>query len=397
MSREEIKRQTNGGWRLTVRTVDGDRRNIKLNRSTTAKDALKFKTTVLELVQSTRFGQDYTPKQIAWMKDLDEKLAKKVQRLGIAFDFENVPTEEEKEIPTISSYIDEMLKRSAVGDTTANKLELLGQLLIEKFGEEKRLDEITKGDALEFQNWLYSVKGLAKNSTVRRYIGYARQIWHDAISFEIVKVNPFVQKKIVARVVTNKERHYYITPETRRQLYAVIPDGIWRLRFVLLAYAGLRSPSEINSLRWQDIDWEKGEMTIRSSKTAHHENRGVRTMPILKEVEVELDRAWDSLEEGANNEFVLPRISHNVLTRHVKRWIGQIGQDLWPQLLINFRRSAVTDQHLQGIPPHLLDAWFGHSAGISKECYRMDTEEAKKMLTDQPSRLESEEEKVRQV
>ena len=214
MSREEIKRQTNGGWRLTVRTVDGDRRNIKLNRSTTAKDALKFKTTVLELVQSTRFGQDYTPKQIAWMKDLDEKLAKKVQRLGIAFDFENVPTEEEKEIPTISSYIDEMLKRSAVGDTTANKLELLGQLLIEKFGEEKRLDEITKGDALEFQNWLYSVKGLAKNSTVRRYIGYARQIWHDAISFEIVKVNPFVQKKIVARVVTNKERHYYITPET---------------------------------------------------------------------------------------------------------------------------------------------------------------------------------------
>ena len=45
---------------------------------------------------------------------------------------------------------------------------------------------------------------------------------------------------------------------------------------------------------------------------------------------------------------------------------------LWPQLLINFRRSAVTEA-CDYLPSHVVAAYFGHSEAISYANYRMTT------------------------
>lgn len=78
----EVKRQADRGWRFTVRDVNGKRRNVKLNKNTTKKDAQNFKTMVLELVQTARFGQHFSPAQKDWFGSLDEKLAKKSNAWG---------------------------------------------------------------------------------------------------------------------------------------------------------------------------------------------------------------------------------------------------------------------------------------------------------------------------
>jgi len=49
--------------------------------------------------------------------------------------------------------------------------------------------------------------------------------------------------------------------------------------------AGLRCPSEHLGLRWADLDWGRGRMTVHSPKTEHHRGKATREMPIFQELE----------------------------------------------------------------------------------------------------------------
>jgi integrase len=62
------------------------------------------------------------------------------------------------------------------------------------------------------------------------------------------------------------------------------PDVEWRLIIALSRYAGLRIPSELLSLRWNDVDLPGGRMTIRSSKTEHHKGGGIRICSLTSQV-----------------------------------------------------------------------------------------------------------------
>jgi hypothetical protein len=68
----------------------------------------------------------------------------------------------------------------------------------------------------------------------------------------------------------------------------------------------------------------------------------------------------------------VPIITHTSLTKRVKQWIGAAGLELWPQMLVNFRRSAVTDA-CSYLPSHVVAAYFGHCEAISYANYRMTT------------------------
>ena len=54
------------------------------------------------------------------------------------------------------------------------------------------------------------------------------------------------------------------------------PGVFWRLVIALGCYAGLRIPSEVASLKWDDIALYTGRLTVRSPKTAQHDGHAVR-------------------------------------------------------------------------------------------------------------------------
>ena len=68
------------------------------------------------------------------------------------------------------------------------------------------------------------------------------------------------------------------------------------------------------------------------------------------------------------------------------RWLGRAGIEVWPQLFVNFRRSAVTDA-CNVLPSHVVAAYFGHSEAISMANYRMQTATHAEAFASAPSML----------
>lgn len=370
--------------RCQVTGTDGVRRNFKFS-DVTRKDTLEgYKRKLKSLVLAKKLG-DIPPQDMNWISDQDDSMKARLVTLGVIEVANSKP--KRKPLPTIAEWIEEVLKLKQ-DPTSKRKFRNVRDKLVTHFGTTKRINELTKADAKRFQAFLIDKEngcGLNQHSTARRYIGYCREIWYLAIDDNKLRENPFVQKDLKASVKTDKDKHHYIDGKVSRRLYAVINNDDYKLRFVLMRYAGLRSPSELNALRWKDVDFEKSELTIRSPKTEHNDDRGIRRCPIFPEVLPELNKAWDRLPFGSKSEFVLPRISNHTLRRHVLRWIGAIGEEVWPQLLVNFRRSARTDKANQ-FPPHIVNAWFGHSEEVS-QVYLMDTEDARSRAREQPSTL----------
>ena len=148
-----------------------------------------------------------------------------------------------------------------------------------------------------------------------------------------------------------------------------MPNLVWRLRWTLMRYQGLRVPSEMNELRWDDVDIAGGRIRIHSPKTAHIQGKESRLAAIMSEVLPYLEQ----MSEEAT-EYVLPRLAHKNYRKSFLRYLKVAGLDPWPALFNNLRKSAVTDAH-DWLPSHVCNAWFGHSETIFREHYGQVTEE----------------------
>ena len=67
----------------------------------------------------------------------------------------------------------------------------------------------------------------------------------------------------------------------------------WRLIFTLSRYGGFRCPSEVLSLRRQDIDCESGEVHVTAAKTERYAGQGTRRIPLFPELRAALSDAFD--------------------------------------------------------------------------------------------------------
>lgn len=80
-----------------------------------------------------------------------------------------------------------------------------------------------------------------------------------------------------------------------------------RLVIALGRHAGLRIPSEVAVLTWEDIAWDTGRLTVRSPKTARHEGHAVRIVPICPQHQAILAEAYERATEG---EKLIPADAH---------------------------------------------------------------------------------------
>lgn len=160
-------------------------------------------------------------------------------------------------------------------------------------------------------------------------------------------------------VKPNKAREHFVTRDVTDKVLATCPDNEWRLIFALARYGGLRTPSETLSLRWEDVDWERGRLFVRSPKTEHHEGKESRWVPIFPELRPLLDTAFGQPDEA---EFVISRYrSGNAnLRTQLLRIIKRAGLTAWPKLFQNLRSTRETEL-AEVFPLHVVTAWIGNS------------------------------------
>ncbi len=186
-------------------------------------------------------------------------------------------------------------------------------------------------------------------------------------------------------VRSNRSRDYFVKRADADAVLKACPDNQWKLLFALSRYGGLRCPSEHLALTWGDIDWNHGKITIRSPKTAHHEGKGIRVMPLFAELRPYFKAVRDELlfdpdfDPKATPMSKLPvitryRESNINLRTQLSKIIRRAGPSPWPKLFQNLRATRATEL-ADLFPAHVAAEWLGHSSTIADKHYRQTTEE----------------------
>ena len=348
--------------------VKGKRRKITLS-DLPRQQAREVLARVESLIASKQTGI-IDPVTQAWLANIGDVLHAKLVSVELI---------ERRGIRQLGALIDEFLgRRQDLKPGTQAKLDRMKHDLLSFFSKERDIRSITTEEAEKFKAH-YIERGLATATIFRRLVE-ARTIFGEAVRLKLIAENPFATVK--SRNEQPQDRMIYVSPETTRQVIAAASPE-WQTIIALARFAGLRCPSEVLSLKWEDVNWEANRFTVNSSKTEHHAGKAYRVVPIFAELRPYLEEAWDRAEEGA--EFVIDGSSgrgyrnqakkqggweNANLNTTLRRIIRRAGVEEWPKPFQNLRVSCATDV-AERFPDHVATKWLGHSKKIADRHYRM--------------------------
>ena len=208
-----ISRHSNGHKTIQF-TLRGKRETVRMSRYN-VKQAEKVKTHIEHLVAAAITQHPIDSETAKWVPGLESGLAEKLAHVGL------IPERLKQWEPgadgkpqTLRAFLDHYIgMRTDVKDGTQLIFKRARASLHAFFEGDKRLDEITVGDAREWRLWLFrcgSAKGgpLAKN-TVNDRCKKVKQFFNLANEYELISKNPFA--KLPCSVRANREKFYFVT------------------------------------------------------------------------------------------------------------------------------------------------------------------------------------------
>ena len=200
-----------------------------------------------------------------------------------------------------------------------------------------------------------------KLATVRKRLRILKHLFRQACRAELIDRNPLADTKTTSGA--NRERMRYVSVE---DALAVADEltGEPRLIFLLARFAGMRVPSEPDSLRWEHVDFDNETLRVYAPKTDT-----TRTVPMLPVVRDELLRAFGELPDGAVGVLQQQR-KLPVIRRAIERAAARANVPIWPKVLQQLRASFATDC-VRVLPANTAAAVLGHSAQVAAEHYWM--------------------------
>lgn len=359
--------------RWVIKFVGLNKRRFSLTmKATRARDKGRGKAAVIvnhldELIQSRRNGTALPREVFAWINELPESTHSKLVAAGLA-EVRDIKTDSPTQLKQL---LDRWFEdRSSQKKSTRLVWGHAKRNLLDFFGTDKPLAEITEADAQRFERWLKDDQALAE-STIRKRCGFAKQMLQSAVDDRILPVNPLQALKVAA--VGNPKTQFFVSLADSQKVLEACPDSEWRCAFVLARWGALRIPSEIHELKWEDVLWSQNRFLVHAPKTEHHDNSGDRIVPLFPEIKMALDELWNTAEDGA--VYVLPRLRELTnMNPQLGRIIKRAGVKVWPKKWQNLRATRATELERE-FPTHVVTKWCGHTERIAKEHYWMTTEE----------------------
>ena len=315
------------------------------------------------IVGSRRSGTRVPDAAAAWVASVGKKLHRRLVAKGLA-----QPRPEEADVELGAFLTAYIAGRSDLKASTLTVLKQTQASLVTHFGKARTLSSITRGDAAD---WHRQVRSCNAAATAAKHLKKARQFFADAVDRRLLAENPF--RKIKPGSTSNPARMAYVPAAVVRQVIDSTADHEWKLVFALARFGGCRIPSEIRGLKWADINFDAGRMTVHSPKTEHHEGRRSRVVPISPELARMLTEALAAAEVGV--VYVLPRLRHGTnLTTTAKKLIRRAAVAVWGKTFQNLRSSCETDWAMR-FPIHVACAWAGNTQAVALRHYLQVTDE----------------------
>jgi integrase len=315
-----------------------------------------MKLRVEEILQDQTFNRPHSSELANWINGLPQATRKRMVGVGL---LAAAPT-----AMTVEKLIETFLASADVKPATRAAYRQTTQSLIKSLGSTKSVAQLTSADA---DTWRAScvAEGLAK-ATIAKRTNVAKTIFKKAVKLGIIKESPFEDLKVGSQV--NSERSFLVSREVIVEVLEQCPNIQWRAIVGLTRYAGLRCPSELQQLKWSDVDWAKKQLTVRSPKTAHHAGHAERMVPVSEELQPILFKLFEMATEG--DVLLFPKLvgSSGNLRTTFHKIIERAGHKPWPRLFQNLRGSCETDW-ADDYPLHQVASWLGHSPSIAARHY----------------------------
>ncbi len=344
--------------RILFRDAKGRQQTLRLGECPKSA-AETARTAVGHLVIAKRHNAVPHPDAARWLAGIDDVLYARVAALGLCQPREGAA------VATLGGLVDRFRAVLTVKRSTSAAYKQAEGSLIQHFKRERTLESITASDADQWKKALLE-SGLA-TATVAKRVNVGKAIFRRAVRWGMIPVSPLADLKPGSQV--NAARAFHVPAEWMPRILEECPDDQWRAVIALVRFAGLRCPSEVVPLRWGDINWERGRLTVRSPKTeGHGEGHAVRMVPIAPELKPILLRLFNSAEPGS--EAVIPKLRDaGVNLRTTFEKITQrAGLTAWPRLFQNLRASCATDW-AERFPAHVVAGWLGHSPAVAARHY----------------------------
>lgn len=368
-----ICKDAGGRKRILFVNPEGKRKPIRLGK-VSQRAAESVKVRVEQLLESLNLNRPMETDLAQWVADLEPGMAKKLAQVGL------IAKPEEKVAATLGPFLKAYIDgRADLKSATKIVQGHVVRDLKEFFGESRDVGSILPGHADDFKQWLVGRK--LASTTIHKRIQVARSFFNAMLRRKLIDENPFEGVKAAATGI--QDRQQFITREEIDRVVDACPDHHWRTIVALSRYGGLRCPSEVLSLRWQDIDWAAERITVHSPKTEHHEGKASRTIPLFAELRPFLAEAFDLAPEGA--EYVVDEkyrkaamgpsgwMNANLRTTFEKI-VKRAGLTPWPRLFHNLRASRETEL-VESYPVQVVTSWLGNTPRIAMKHYLMTTDE----------------------
>ncbi len=360
-----ISERANGSKFIQFRALDGTRRTLNLGL-VSDKVAKRTLEAVQGLIDAAQYGLPTPPALEAWLVSLSDKAYERFVAVGL------MPPRESAATHTVAVFVADWIEKRHPKPSTRLVWQRAGKWLQTYFGDDRPIQAITQEDCSDWQRYLQD-SGLAE-ATVRKMCGVARQMFKSAVRAGLILSNPFEADGIRTAVRGNPKRMQFVSAADIERVLDACPDVCWRSIVALCRYGGLRCPSEVLAVRWSDVDWDRRRMRIPSPKTAHHEGREERWIPLFPELARVLEDAFDVADEGANLIINKRWDAQSNLRTQFQRIIRRAGVLPWPRLFHQLRASRqteLTDLH----PAHVVSAWMGNSVQVAERHYLSVTDD----------------------
>jgi integrase len=354
-----VNRPQGHKW-LQFKAPNGKRQTLRLGKIS-AKQARDFQYRVDGLLAAKAMGHAPDIETAKWVGSLSPKIHARLAKAGLASGM--VPH-------TLKELIAEFKKSLKVEPATTRNIAIACKNLLTHFGPTVLIASITPGDAKEFRAVIATTGredgGPLAVATVSRRCRRAKQVFAYAVDKRWLAANPFAQMKGWSEV--NRSKDFYVTLDLVQSVLAEIPNLEFHTIVVLARFGGLRSPSEILPMRWDQVNWEHETLLIKSPKTKRYEGRDQRTVPLFPEIRDALEELWEEAPDGEPLLFPGHQITGAGLSSELQRTCRAAGIALWPRPWQNLRATRETEL-LEEFPIHAVAQWLGHSPAVAIQHY----------------------------
>lgn len=325
----------------------------------TKRQAETAKVNIENLIRAKNTGSEISISIQTWLNGLTNPVRKSLESLKLI-----EPMKRKVEI-TLAAWVDEYIEgRTDIKPNTKRNMLAARNDLFGFCDTSISIVDFSSYDAEEFRRYQLE-KGLAEN-TIRRRCKRIKQFFTAARKKRLIDENPF--DGIPTSTVSNTKRQQFISREDIQKVLDACPDNEWRLIFALARYGGLRIPSELYGLNWDDILWDKKRFIIHSPKTEHIEGKETRICPLFPELEFHLMEAFQQAQPGQKRVININlNISSNLRTQ-AHRIIKRAGLKPWGKTFQNLRSSRETEL-VEDFPVHVVTEWLGNSPDIARKHY----------------------------